>query len=79
MWVENQRMPQNAGDEPIQVPYFRDIAPRRTVAATCKPMTDFTSEDDLNTFEGYLRYQGIDLKTAEPNVLVLGRRRSRPG
>jgi hypothetical protein len=32
-------------------------------------MSDFISEDDLNTFDGYLRYQGIDPKTAAPEVL----------
>ena len=33
-------------------------------------MSDFTSEDDLNTFDGYLRYQGIDPKTTKPDVLT---------
>jgi hypothetical protein len=32
-------------------------------------MSDFTSEDDLNTFDRYLRYQGIDPKSAMPEVL----------
>jgi hypothetical protein len=32
-------------------------------------MSDFTSEDDLDTFDGYLRYQGIDPKSAAPEVL----------
>jgi len=29
----------------------------------------FNSEDDLNTFEGYLRYQAIDPTTASQEVL----------
>jgi hypothetical protein len=32
-------------------------------------MSDFTSEDDLNNFDRYLRYQGIDQKTTEPDVM----------
>jgi hypothetical protein len=31
---------------------------------------DFISEDDLNTFEGYLRYQAIDPTTASQEVLA---------
>jgi hypothetical protein len=30
---------------------------------------DFISEDDLNTFDGYLRYQAIDPTTTPPDVL----------
>jgi hypothetical protein len=33
-------------------------------------MSDFTSEDDLNTFDRYLRYQGIDPATTAPDVLT---------
>ena len=33
-------------------------------------MSDFTSEDDLNNFDRYLRYQGIDPKTTKPDVLA---------
>lgn len=42
------------------------------------PMTsklqDFNSEDDLNTFEGYLRYQAIDPTTASQEVLAAFRK-----
>ena len=31
---------------------------------------EFTSEDDLDTFEGWLRYQGIDAATLAPNDLA---------
>jgi hypothetical protein len=31
---------------------------------------DFISEDDLNTFDGYLRLQGIEPSIAEPKVLA---------
>jgi hypothetical protein len=33
-------------------------------------MSEFISEDDLKTFEGWLGYQGIDLKTAPPDELA---------
>ena len=32
-------------------------------------MSDFTSEDDRNAFDSYLRLQGIDPKSATPEVL----------
>ena len=32
--------------------------------------TDFISEDDLNTFEGWLNYQGYDLMTLSPDELT---------
>lgn len=35
-----------------------------------KVMSDFISNDDLNTFEGYLRYQAIDPATTTPEVLA---------
>src|SRR5690349_17725731 len=34
---------------------------------------DFTSEDDLNTFDGWLRYQGIDSKILAPDQLAMWR------
>ncbi|MSO68795.1 MAG: hypothetical protein EXQ98_00720 [Alphaproteobacteria bacterium] len=37
-------------------------------------MPDFISEDDLNTFDGWLRYQGVDKDTAEPDALEMWRR-----
>jgi hypothetical protein len=36
---------------------------------TSEPHQDFISEDDLDTFEEYLRYQAIDPTTASPEVL----------
>lgn len=33
-------------------------------------MSDFISEDDLNTVDGYLRYQGVDRATTAPDVLA---------
>ena len=33
-------------------------------------MSEFISEDDLRTFEGWLGYQGIDLTTAPPDELA---------
>ena len=32
-------------------------------------MQEFISEDDLKTFEGWLRYQGIDAATSAPEEL----------
>jgi hypothetical protein len=32
-------------------------------------MSEFISEDDLNTLDGYLRFQGIDRLTADPGVV----------
>jgi hypothetical protein len=32
-------------------------------------MSDFTSEDDLNTFEGWLKYQAVDQATLPPDEL----------
>ena len=37
-------------------------------------MREFISEDDLQTFEGWLRYQAIDPKTTAPEELVMWRR-----
>ena len=37
-------------------------------------MSEFISEDDLKTFEGWLRYQGVDAATATPDELVTWRR-----
>jgi hypothetical protein len=33
-------------------------------------VSEFISEDDLNTWEGFLRYQGVDPATAAPDVLA---------
>ena len=33
----------------------------------------FISEDDLETFEGWLRYQGIDAATTTPEALEMWR------
>jgi hypothetical protein len=33
-------------------------------------VSDFISEDDLSTFEGWLRYQGIDAATTTPDELA---------
>ena len=35
--------------------------------------SDFISEDDLNTFDGYLRLQAVDPSTAGPDVLAMYR------
>ena len=35
--------------------------------------SDFISEDDLNTFDGYLRLQGIKSSTAGPDALAMYR------
>jgi hypothetical protein len=32
--------------------------------------TEFVSEDDLDTFEGWLRHQGFDPATQSPEMLV---------
>ena len=32
---------------------------------------ELISEDDLDTFEGWLRYQAIDVATATPEVLAM--------
>jgi hypothetical protein len=34
---------------------------------------EFISEDDLKTFDGWLRYQGIDAATTTPNELAMWR------
>ena len=36
-------------------------------------MQEFISEDDLNTFEGWLRYQAIDATTTPPDELAMWR------
>jgi hypothetical protein len=36
-------------------------------------MQEFISEDDLNTFEGWLRYQAIDAATTPPDELAMWR------
>ena len=36
-------------------------------------MREFISEDDLDTFEGWLRCQAIDAATAPPEVLAMWR------
>jgi hypothetical protein len=36
-------------------------------------LSDFISEDDLNTFEGYLRFQAVDPETATPNEVAMFR------
>jgi hypothetical protein len=35
---------------------------------------DFVSEDDLDTFEGFLRYQAVDPATAKPEELAVFRK-----
>jgi hypothetical protein len=35
---------------------------------------DFISEDDLQTFEGWLRYQAVDASTTAPGELAMWRR-----
>ncbi|MBI3457211.1 MAG: hypothetical protein HY002_15655, partial [Candidatus Rokubacteria bacterium] len=37
-------------------------------------MRDFISEDDLQTFEGWLRYQAVDASTTAPEELAMWRR-----
>ena len=37
-------------------------------------MQDFISEDDLQTFEGWLRYQAVDASTTAPGELAMWRR-----
>ena len=37
-------------------------------------MTDFISEDDLKTFEGWLRYQGVEIAATGPDELDEWRR-----
>ncbi len=37
-------------------------------------MEEFISEDDLKTFEGWMRYQSVDLATAAPEELERWRR-----
>jgi hypothetical protein len=32
---------------------------------------EFTSEDDLRTFEGWLRYQGVEVATSAPQELEM--------
>src|ERR1019366_9364697 len=34
---------------------------------------EFVSEDDLNTFEGWLRYQAVDAATTPPDELAMWR------
>ena len=34
-------------------------------------MQEFISEDDLKTFEGWLRYQGVDATTSAPEKLEM--------
>jgi hypothetical protein len=34
---------------------------------------EFISEDDLHTFEGWLRYQGFDVATTSPQDLAMWR------
>lgn len=36
-------------------------------------MADFISEDDLKTFDGWLRYQGVDAQSATPEELAMWR------
>ena len=36
-------------------------------------MQEFISEDDLHTFEGWLKYQGVDGATAPPDELAMWR------
>ena len=36
-------------------------------------MQEFVSEDDLNTFEGWLRYQAVDAATTPPDELAMWR------
>ena len=36
-------------------------------------MPDFTSEDDLNTFEGWLKYQGYNVADFSPDELRMWR------
>ncbi len=38
------------------------------------PPPDVITEDDLNTFEGWLRFQGFDATTATPDELEMWRR-----
>jgi hypothetical protein len=38
---------------------------------------EFISEDDLSTFEGWLRYQAVDIATTPPGELAVSRRRRR--
>jgi hypothetical protein len=50
----------------------------RDLLAHCRQRRDvvqeFSSEDDLKTFEGWLRYQAVDAATTPPEVLVIWRR-----
>ena len=39
-------------------------------------MGEFTSEDDLSTFEGWLKYQGIDAATVTPGIELIINRNS---
>ena len=34
---------------------------------------EFISEDEVNTFEGWLRYQGVDASTVTPGELTVWR------
>jgi hypothetical protein len=36
-------------------------------------MDDFISEDDLLTFEGFLKYHAVDVATCTPEVLEMWR------
>ena len=36
-------------------------------------MPDFVSEDDLDTFEGWMRYQAVDVATLAPHDLKMWR------
>jgi len=59
---------------------FREAAPTHireeamtTVRDGDNSTPEFISEDDVHTFEGYLRYQGIDAATATPADLAIWR------
>jgi hypothetical protein len=39
----------------------------------CADKSDFISEDDLKSFEGWLRYQGVDAATAQPDEIAMWR------
>ncbi len=56
--------------KPPTLATYYDHRVHQILPMTSEPHQDFISEDDLDTFEGYLRYQAIDPTTATPEVLA---------
>ena len=70
--LRGRRLPKP--DRPVRARIAREMRrrrlPQRTEARGREKVPDFISEDDLSTFEGWLRYQGIDVATTTADELA---------